>query len=778
MKQGRRLPSARRRVLFALAGIAVAAAVAYLLRLRRGPAPAHVLRLPVEGLSLHRLGGDTRPASVLDGGRTLTWDLPGGPPRVFRTAFYFRAAPGTRAQLRVSVHAPGESFQRSLDIAPAGDAAPSWRDWEVELPAIAKAGALEISFSGNSPDGSPAALLLGQPALSPAPDRPARLTILFLVDTLRKDHVSAFGYGLPTTPTIARFFAKGLAWPNCFANSPWTLASHATIFTSTPPSRHGVGERRQTLPDELPVLAELLAQAGYRTLAVTSGGYVDPDFGFARGFDVYRVGKGSARDRVREALELLDRYRGEPVFLFFHTYQVHEYAADESSARELFGSTAALGPGWDDDVRKVFARSEPPRELARELRNRYDGAIRSVDGAFGDLEEGLRQRGLLDFTAVWFTSDHGEEIFDRPSLDPAGRGSVGHLHPYLYEEYLSVPLLARVPWWTAKPVPHPENVSLLDLAPTLLQTLSVPPPATFEGRSLFAGGGAEKVPEQEIVAKAPRYDALAVRRGLKKIIVRSGFPFVSWEDGTRFGELPSRECFDLAADPGERSPGPCDAPWGAELVAAAEKALTAGFPGSIVLHFSGAAKRGGAREFAVRALGRGAPPEAFAFGAQPVNPCWIAGDAAECRFSVNEAPAWIAFRPERPSGALQLELYGAQAGEIRSVGPAAAVGEGDRAWTDLRWDPRVALPEGIRVFATAPGDLVRRSQSEPSNPEVMERLRSLGYLSAGGGRSAGVSSGAVGDHALPELADGVVRLIRAPAPQGERWPRPAPPPVP
>src|SRR5262249_27528692 len=155
-----------------------------------------------------------------------------------------------------------------------------------------------------------------------------RVIVLFLVDTLRADRVSSYGYVRKTTPRMDRFFQDGVRASRCFANATWTLPSHASLFTSTPVSRHGVGRYNEYLSSAFRPLAEALSAGGFRTLAVTGGGYVDPQFGFARGFDRYIVTDRSVGEAVGQSLRLLDQYRDQPVFLFLHTYQVHDYVSD------------------------------------------------------------------------------------------------------------------------------------------------------------------------------------------------------------------------------------------------------------------------------------------------------------------------------------------------------------------------------------------------------------------------------------------------------------------
>src|SRR5262249_25010284 len=239
------------------------------------------------------------------------------------------------------------------------------------------------------------------------------------------------------------YFRDGLRADACFPEGNWTLPSHASLLTSTTVSRHGVGRYNRSLPEDLETLASTLARGGFRTLAVTGGGYVDPSFGFARGFDGFAVEPGHADAAVARALAMIDEHAGEPVFLFLHTYQVHDYAPDRAAARRLFPELAALGPQWEEDVARARERLTDPNFMGW-MRARYDAALASVDDAFGKLLAGLERRDRLARTAVVFTSDHGEALCDREH-----RGVClewGHGSPYLFEEELRVPLEVRVPW--------------------------------------------------------------------------------------------------------------------------------------------------------------------------------------------------------------------------------------------------------------------------------------------------------------------------------------------
>lgn len=702
-------------------GLGLAAAAVLAGGCRRARRYATVQHLSSSPAILQEYGGDSRPAVEISPGTVASWTLPPGSVRHLHTAYLPEEKNGKLAEGRLVAEltlANGRVSRRRERVGWAMGRAAGWQEWEFEIPASNHPAHLTVSFR---PDAQPApapGVFLTPPTLSAAGRQRPRLFVLFVIDTLRKDRLSAYGYKLPTSPQIDRFFADGTIWNSCFANSTWTLPSHATIFTSTLPNRHGVGERIDCLPEGLPTLAEILSRRGYRTIAVTNGGYVDPSFGFGRGFDVYTTGRESTQARVGEALRLLDRYQGEPTFLFLHTYQVHEYSPKSQSAQELFGSVSSLGPAWTRNVADIFNHSTPRRVLSEWLNHRYDASIRSVDDGFGDLVQGLRDRGLLGSTAIVLTSDHGEEIFDRRMAAAPLRGLVGHIHPHLYEEYLAVPLLLKCPWIPSRSGRIDGNVSLVDVAPTILSALGIAPPPTFQGRSLLdpKQAGAEEV----IVSKAPRYDAIAVRRGVQKLILRPSFPLSSWEDGDPFGQLPSRECFDLANDPAEKGTGECRETWVGSLDLEAERYVAASFPGSAVIRFPPRAEHFEPREIAVRARARDTAPSFYYFGILPGGEFWTRGNTAEGRFRIGASPAWLAIRPARQGEALEVDLFG-----------RSGLRPDTRRWGEILWRGGRPLPETTTLFSTAPGEMASSpGPIAPQGGELLARLRSLGYLAA------------------------------------------------
>jgi hypothetical protein len=459
---------------------------------------------------------------------------------------------------------------------------------------------------------------------------------------------------------------------------------------------------------------------------LTNGGYVDPAFGFARGFERYVTTAEPSGTQVNLALDLFDSLGGESLFLFFHTYQVHDYAPDESAARALFGDLEPLGEGWTRNLDWVFHKTGKLSldRQAKWLINRYDAALRSVDEAFGRLVDGLAQRHLLDETTFLVTSDHGEELFERGG----GAGVIpyfGHTLPYLYEEGIRVPLLARIPWRPELAGKISTNVSLLDVAPTILDAFGLPVPGSFEGRPLEVDRP-PAAPALPVYSDAPKYDALAVRLGPHKMIARPDYPPVSWEDGRPLPPAPPRECFDLAADPAERHPLDCTQDWAAGLQLALQRYVAEAFPWSVLLRIP--ARAAGEKESRYILRARAPDLRVSAYGAAPEEEPRAEGGRAEGRLPTGRSPVWIAFQPWG-NRSLQLEIESPS--PVRSSAGKLLDNEMEASWTELLWRGESLLPEGPVVFSTPPGRAAAAGPEVQYTAELVARLRALGYLTAG-----------------------------------------------
>lgn len=350
--------------------------------------------------------------------------------------------------------------------------------------------------------------------------------LVFMVDTLRADHLSCYGYDRETSPEVDAFAADAVLFEDCQAPSSWTKPSVGAIFTGLPPTSHGAVGPRNVLAPAAETLPELLQKAGWRTGAMSDNPFITRDFGFGQGFDVFHqlepdvitngtlLGKvlfmlrvrslvgdwfavgdtihEGAFPRVDQALAFIDEAADDPWFCYVHLMEPHLPYDPPREYAEAFGFPAGEPyerPPVYNGILPHQKAPEPPPGLREKLVAQYDGEIRDMSAAFGKLLDGLRERGLYEDTLVVFVADHGEEFHEH--------GGWTHGHS-LHAETIHVPLIVRVPQAIA-----PERevgrgrrvrgiVSSTDLFRTLIGALELEYPRLaderdfVDGRSLMA----------------------------------------------------------------------------------------------------------------------------------------------------------------------------------------------------------------------------------------------------------------------------------------------------
>ncbi len=346
--------------------------------------------------------------------------------------------------------------------------------------------------------------------------------VLVTFDTTRADRLHPYGFDGVATPTLDALASEGVLFERARSSVPITLPSHTTILTGRYPPMHGVRDNGLfVVPAEATTLAETLAAAGYRTAAAVGAYPLLAKFGLAQGFELYddrldrayedfrgqRVrGKVSnvffderPAERVNEAVyPWLEEHHDEPFFLWVHYFDPHQ----------------------------PFVAPRPYSELYTD--DAYAGELAYADESLGTLLATLRRLGAYDRTIVVFTADHGEGLGEH--------GEITH-STLLYDTTLHVPLIVRAPGVAggrriATPVSH------VDVLPTLLDLLELPPPSGLDGHSLAAvlhGGAAPEAP--------PYAETLSPRLGHGWGELRS------WIDGDwKLVYGPRVELFDTARD--------------------------------------------------------------------------------------------------------------------------------------------------------------------------------------------------------------------------------------
>jgi arylsulfatase A-like enzyme len=340
-----------------------------------------------------------------------------------------------------------------------------------------------------------------------SPNSPNILVIV--VDALRADHLSSYGYERPTSPNLDRVAEQGVMFENAFSASSWTKPSHASLVTGRYIYEHGTDGQWRSLDDRYPTIGEALQMRGYRTGAFSANVWVfNRRFGFGRGFsrfeDHYRsissyavntfygrvleyylfhqglgfdakVDRRWAPDINRALLGWIDKDPSRPFFAFLNYYETHDPYVPPQPYRSMFSQLEEPGGliSTDWDMNHIYI-SLTPEQLQGEI-DAYDGAIAYVDEHIGRLLGDLQNRDLAENTLVVITSDHGDMFGEH--------GLFEHTNS-LYREVIHVPLMI---WWPEH-VPAGERVSQpvtnAALPATLLDLIGAGEQASFPGPSL------------------------------------------------------------------------------------------------------------------------------------------------------------------------------------------------------------------------------------------------------------------------------------------------------
>tara|TARA_B100000315_G_scaffold249703_1_gene281350 strand:+ start:424 stop:1638 length:1215 start_codon:yes stop_codon:yes gene_type:complete len=254
-----------------------------------------------------------------------------------------------------------------------------------------------------------------------------------------------------TSPHIDLLVKRGVLFKNAISQAPWTYPSHASMLTSQYPSALGykieplgvLSTPYSILPKNAETLAEILRRSGYFTGGFVGGGPVGSRQGFSQGYSIYNEKvSNNLQTRYNTLRNWITLHQKEKFFLFFHTFEVHDYK-DNGKVESQISS--------------------------------YDEKIKAVDAFIGMLENFLKRLSLEKKTLVIITSDHGEEFYDH--------GFKGHGYS-LYDEMLNVPLIFYMPGTVPENKIITQQVSLVDIMPTILDILDIPANKNLEGVSL------------------------------------------------------------------------------------------------------------------------------------------------------------------------------------------------------------------------------------------------------------------------------------------------------
>lgn len=334
--------------------------------------------------------------------------------------------------------------------------------------------------------------------------------VLLIIDTVRADHLSLYGYGRRTSPNLEGLAGKGFSFSRAFTQYPSSLGSHASIFTSLYPLSHCTYEHvpSSRLPDDFTTIAEYFKNAGYLTIGILDNPWLARRFGFTQGFDIYvNAGEFEVMQRpnfslmteslllkklwnltseeiepnTRFALSALREMREEKFFLFLHWLTPHRPYTPPAPYDNIFLKEIGKRVTTEENQKVLFklakqGKIEIKDELVPEFTALYDGDIAYTDHQLGIILDELKSLGIRDSTLVIALSDHGENFEDE---EPHFVG-----HGGLTEGGIHVPLVLSYPPLSGSPGVIEQVVELVDVLPTALEIAGIQGDSSLEGKSL------------------------------------------------------------------------------------------------------------------------------------------------------------------------------------------------------------------------------------------------------------------------------------------------------
>jgi len=357
-------------------------------------------------------------------------------------------------------------------------------------------------FQATTPDRSTAS--------SPGAPPPLVNILLITIDTLRPDHLSAYGYTRPTSPRIDQLAREGTLFSQAISQEPQTGPSHVSIFTSQYPNTHGVLINGDRFEGAAVTLAELLQARGYLTGAFLSGYPLDARFGLNRGFETYdddfspirglyqlagwkmaqKVGilsashtdERRAEKTNRRVFKWLENHHGDPFFLWVHYFDPHgPYNPPPPFAQRY-------DPSYQGRFKNYYNFDSVPdtsglsQKEVHHIISLYDGEIRYTDEQVGFLLDKLKELNVYDKTLIILTADHGEDLNEHKLFEHSA---------VVYDTTARIPLIFKgaANLAAAKAIPPGQIVSgqvqSIDIVPTILDLLDIPPGPRMQGESLL-----------------------------------------------------------------------------------------------------------------------------------------------------------------------------------------------------------------------------------------------------------------------------------------------------
>ena len=413
--------------------------------------------------------------------------------------------------------------------------------------------------------------------------------IWIVMDTVREDGLSCYGYDRNTSPYIDRIASEGILYENAFSTAPWTLPSHASMFTGMFPSQFGTDAEFWHLESDFETIAEALRSYGYLTLLYSNNGQLSPAQNMAQGFDTYEItntGKEAELISMVDQLKLRRYYiqlfriedKGVEVVIDDGAYKTNKvvkgWIADADRAEEPFflfinymeahypyhppleyalrfrpgNSTKSALLVSQDPISYITGRVKQSEEDFAILRGLYDAEISYLDFRMGELFDYLRELDIMNDTVLIITSDHGEYFGEHQLM--------GHVFG-VYDTLIHVPLIIRYPPLFEAGMRVDEQVQLTDIFPTILDIVGIDRDSNDQimGNSLIRDGqnsettfaiaehGSFVWSLNSLMNNNRKFDIAAINRRLKT--VRDGEYKYIWSSDGR------DELYNILNDPDE-----------------------------------------------------------------------------------------------------------------------------------------------------------------------------------------------------------------------------------
>ena len=301
--------------------------------------------------------------------------------------------------------------------------------------------------------------------------------ILIIVDTLRADHLSCYGYGWDTSPNLDNLSSDSILFKNALSASSWTTPAVGSIFTSVYPTIIGYRDKPTVMDGSFNTMAEILKSNGYITGGIISHTFIAKNLGFDQGFDYYNQENNKGHNHISSpsvtelAISFLNKSKDEKFFLFLHYFDPHyNYYLHEG-----FDYYPEYD-GWVKSGQEFIYLREKRWDLKEEdkkyLRALYDSEISFTDDYIGKVLDKLKELELYDDALIIFTADHGEELAEKPDR------FIGHARK-LSQALIHVPLIIKLPGNKKKLIAD-DYVGTIDILPTVVDFLELKIPEDLE----------------------------------------------------------------------------------------------------------------------------------------------------------------------------------------------------------------------------------------------------------------------------------------------------------